>query len=134
MSGRRDGERISFLGSQLPAGFAISQVTIPAASERAYVHREWAGALVVVETGQIEVECLSGRRASFASGAVLFFDSLPLAQDTAQPPPAARGTQLTDQVSDHHDRHRSRLEHVPCRRPTPDWPATTTDNERPARN
>jgi hypothetical protein len=71
MSGRRDGERISFLGRQLPAGFAVSQVTIPAASERAYAHRDWVGALVVVETGQIEVECLSGRRASFASGAVL---------------------------------------------------------------
>jgi hypothetical protein len=39
------------------------------------VHSEWAGALVVVETGPIELECLSGSR---ASGAVLFFDSLPL--------------------------------------------------------
>jgi hypothetical protein len=78
MSGKRDGERISFLGRQLPAGFAVRQVTIAGESERAYVHSEWAGALVVVEAGQIELECLSGSRASFASGAVLFFDSLPL--------------------------------------------------------
>ena len=78
MGSHPDSEPISFLGRQLPAGFAVRQVTIAAESERAYVHSEWAGALVVVEAGQIELECLSGSRASFASGAILFFDSLPL--------------------------------------------------------
>jgi hypothetical protein len=73
-----DGERLSFLGRELPETFACREVSIECRSERPYDGREWVGALVVVEEGELELECLGGSRSRFARGAVLFFDSLPL--------------------------------------------------------
>ena len=73
-----DGQRVSFLGRHPPAQFTVRQVTIPAGGERAYLTGEWAGALVIVEAGEIELECTTGSRASFPAGSIMFFDSLPL--------------------------------------------------------
>jgi hypothetical protein len=78
MSRARDRQPVSFLGRHLPAQFAVRQVTIPAGCQRAFVPHEWAGALVIVESGEIELECTAGSRASFPAGSVMFFDSLPL--------------------------------------------------------
>lgn len=39
---------------------------------------DWADALVVVESGALEVECCSGQRMTFAAGAVLTFAALPV--------------------------------------------------------
>jgi hypothetical protein len=73
-----DCEGLSFLGRALPERFACREVSLAGLSERVYNAHEWAGALVVVESGELEVECLRGRRRRFASGSVLFFEALPL--------------------------------------------------------
>lgn len=73
-----DSHTVSFHGRHPPAQFAVRQVTIPAGGERAYLPREWADALVIVEAGEIELECTAGSRASFPAGSVMFFDSLPI--------------------------------------------------------
>jgi hypothetical protein len=56
----------------------VRLVSIPRQSELAYEPSDWAGALVVVEAGEVELECASGARACFATGSVLFFDGLGL--------------------------------------------------------
>jgi hypothetical protein len=43
-----------------------------------YAAADWADALVVVQRGQLEVECCSGQRVRFAAGAVLTFVGLPV--------------------------------------------------------
>ena len=53
-------------------------VTIAANGERAYDEAEWRDALVVVERGEIELECLGGSRHRFRSGNVLWLTGLPL--------------------------------------------------------
>ena len=53
-------------------------VSIPGHGELAYKPAEWAGSLVVVEEGEIEIECRSGSSACFRAGSVLFFDGLRL--------------------------------------------------------
>jgi hypothetical protein len=73
-----DGERVSFVGRMLPDRFVCRAVTIEPNTERLYDAAEWAGAVIVVEEGELELECRSGTRSQFASGSVLFFESLPL--------------------------------------------------------
>lgn len=43
-----------------------------------YAAADWADALVVVQSGELEVECRSGQCARFAAGAVLTLAALPL--------------------------------------------------------
>lgn len=57
-------------------GFRV--VEIPPGGERPYDGAEWAGALVVVDRGEIELDCLDGDRPRFACGAVLWLDGLPV--------------------------------------------------------
>lgn len=73
-----DGERLSFTGRELPQGFAARHVVIDPGCERPYESSEWSDALVVVEAGELELECVGGTRARFNGGAVLFLQSLPL--------------------------------------------------------
>jgi hypothetical protein len=73
-----DSERLSFTGRELPHGFAAHHVAIDPGCERPYESTEWSDALVVVEAGELELECIGGTRARFDGGAVLFLDSLPL--------------------------------------------------------
>lgn len=73
-----DGRPVSFLGRPAPAGKALEVVSIPAHGKLAYEPSQWADALVVVEAGEIELECAGGARAVFGPGSVLFFDGLGL--------------------------------------------------------
>jgi hypothetical protein len=73
-----DSERLSFLGRDLPETFVCREISIECRSERPYDGREWVGALVVVEEGELELECLAGSRSQFARGSVLFLESLHL--------------------------------------------------------
>jgi hypothetical protein len=75
-----DGHKgsLSFLGRQLPEGVVCRLVTIAQRSERPYDESEWAGALIVVEQGELELECLGGTRSCFATGSVLCFQRLGL--------------------------------------------------------
>ena len=43
---------------------------------------EWAGAVLVVMSGRLRIECRTGRGASFPAGAVLFLGGLDLRQIT----------------------------------------------------
>jgi hypothetical protein len=73
-----DGERLSFMGRELPQGFAARHIAIDSGCERRYDPTEWSDSLVVVEAGDLELECVGGTCARFDRGAVLFLDSLPL--------------------------------------------------------
>ncbi|HET7015024.1 MAG TPA: hypothetical protein VFI65_14000 [Streptosporangiaceae bacterium] len=43
-----------------------------------YAAADWADTLVIVEHGELELECRSGRRARFAAGAVVTIVGLPV--------------------------------------------------------
>ena len=66
-----DHDRVSFLGARLPADFRLRTVALRPRAAIDYDPADWADALVVVERGELEVECRSGQRARFAAGAVL---------------------------------------------------------------
>jgi hypothetical protein len=56
----------------------IRTVTLAPGTARGYVDGEWAGALVVLARGRLELEARDGRRISLRSGAVLWLAGLPL--------------------------------------------------------
>jgi hypothetical protein len=58
--------------------FQRRTVTVAAGSERPYDPAEWFDALVVVERGEVELECRSGGLARFKQGDILWFAGLPL--------------------------------------------------------
>jgi glyoxylase-like metal-dependent hydrolase (beta-lactamase superfamily II) len=73
-----DRSPLSFLGRQLPPAFERRVVVLAPEHSWVYEDAEWRGALVVVEQGQIELECLDGSRHYFGRGDVLWLERLPL--------------------------------------------------------
>ena len=75
-----DGDRspLSFLGRRLPPPFERRVVVLAPDHTWIYNASEWRGAIVVVEHGQIELECLDGSGHCFGRGDVLWLDRLPL--------------------------------------------------------
>jgi len=73
-----DARPFLLLGKPAPAGTAVRLVSIPEHGGLAYDPAEWTGALVIVETGEVELECHNGDRARFGQGSVLFFEGLSL--------------------------------------------------------
>jgi hypothetical protein len=73
-----DTGRLSFLHGKLPAGFELEVVRIEPGEVRPYHDADWWDALVVVERGEIELECDKGGRRKFVEGAVLWLVGLPL--------------------------------------------------------
>ena len=71
-------ERLSFLGNTIPAGFRRRPVVIAPGRELAYVAADWSDALVIVESGVVELEAGSGARIRLTEGAVLWLAALPL--------------------------------------------------------
>lgn len=69
-------ERISFIGGRCPENFRVRTLGLGPGDAIDYRRADWAGALVVVERGEIEVECSDGVRVRFAEGAVLAFAGL----------------------------------------------------------
>ncbi|MGH9137739.1 MAG: hypothetical protein ACRD0G_11915 [Acidimicrobiales bacterium] len=78
MSDDRGDAALSFLGRPLPAAFERVVVTIEPGASRAYDEDEWRDAIVVVELGDIDLECTQGGRRRFTAGNVLWFDGLPV--------------------------------------------------------
>ena len=76
MDDRRD--RFSLLGRRLPASVVRRVVVIGPAQTLPYCEAQWRGALVVVEQGEIEIECARGGRRHFGCGAVLVLTGLDL--------------------------------------------------------
>jgi len=58
--------------------FERRQVAVPPGGERPYDSSEWDDALVIVTSGVIELEGLSGRRWRFPRGAMLWLTDLPV--------------------------------------------------------
>ncbi|HXV33299.1 MAG TPA: hypothetical protein VD769_04755 [Gaiellaceae bacterium] len=72
------GGRRLFLGSPVPPPFSARRVVLAAGEERPYDEADWADAIVLVERGEVELECSRGGRRRFESGSVLWFQGLPL--------------------------------------------------------
>jgi hypothetical protein len=58
--------------------FERRTVTVAAGSERPYDPAEWFDALVVVQQGEVDLECRSGARVRFTPGDILWLTGLPL--------------------------------------------------------
>jgi hypothetical protein len=73
-----DGHEPVTFRDRLPEAFQVRLVTVPPGGCRAYDPAEWRDSLVVVERGQVELECLGGGRRSFGPGDLLCLDGLGL--------------------------------------------------------
>lgn len=58
--------------------FRRRAVTIPPHETVPFVAEDWAGALVVIERGSVDLCCVRGGRRRFDRGAILFLDGLAL--------------------------------------------------------
>jgi hypothetical protein len=72
------GSRLSFLGHPVPPSFDVRMVTIPAGTSLDFDEGAWRDAIVVLEAGELEVECLRGGRRSFAVGTIMSLVGLEL--------------------------------------------------------
>lgn len=72
------GPRSPYASGQARRWFIVRHVTIAGGKELAFDATEWRDAIVVVERGSLEVECLRGDRSTFETGAVICLDRLPL--------------------------------------------------------
>ena len=68
----------SFSEGRLPSSFERRKVVLHPGSSRPYVDDEWRDALVTVESGELELECVRGGRQRFADGSILWFSDLGL--------------------------------------------------------
>ena len=69
---------LSFTGRRCPAQFQLRTLTLQPADAIDFRPADWADAVVVVERGELQIECRTGQRATFPQGAVLVFDGIPL--------------------------------------------------------
>jgi hypothetical protein len=74
----RDCGRRSFLGSRVPRAFQVRRIVVDCGAERAYDESEWLDAIVLVEEGEVELECTRGSRHRFGRGDLLWLMGLPL--------------------------------------------------------
>ena len=70
--------RWSFLGHRVPHSFDARRVVVQPGAVRPYDEAEWLDAVVVVELGEIELECSRGGRRRFRAGDILWLVGLPL--------------------------------------------------------
>jgi hypothetical protein len=70
--------RWSFLGHRVPPAFAARRLVVPPGAPRAFDEAEWADAVVVVERGEVELECVRGGRRRFRAGDILWLAGLEL--------------------------------------------------------
>jgi hypothetical protein len=76
-SGTSD-DLLSFNVQAPPPEYELRVITVAPGRSRPYDEREWEDALVVIEHGEVELECTSGRRWCFERGAVLWLVGLAL--------------------------------------------------------
>jgi quercetin dioxygenase-like cupin family protein len=72
-----DGARPLFSGG-LSARFMRRVVTIPPHTAYAYEREEWRDALVVLESGEIELHTWCGNRRRLGTGSVFWLDGMPV--------------------------------------------------------
>jgi hypothetical protein len=68
----------SIFAGRLPASFERRRVVLPPGASRPYVDEEWRDALVTIDSGDLEIECMRGGRRTFAAGDILWFSDLGL--------------------------------------------------------
>lgn len=73
-----DDEPLRLLGRRVSPTFVVRVVLVAAGRQRTFDERDWRGALIVLERGELEIECERGTRRRFSAGAVLCFTGLPL--------------------------------------------------------
>lgn len=73
-----DRDPLTFRGRRLGPSFVRREVVIAPGRSRPYDADEWRDALVVVEDGEVHLECRAGRRRPFVRGDVLWLTGLPL--------------------------------------------------------
>jgi hypothetical protein len=75
-----DDERLAALLARphLPPGFERWEVVLAAGSERPTSSAEWAGALILVESGVVEAVCLAGGHETFVEGDLVALGWLPV--------------------------------------------------------
>jgi hypothetical protein len=71
-----DAEPITFLGRPLGPSFRARVVTVEPGTARAYDEAEWRDALVVVECGEVVVECRGGTRRTFGPTDVIWLTGM----------------------------------------------------------
>ena len=71
-------ERLTFLDGPVPAGFRLRWVRLAPGEGRPFVAEDWDDALVVVECGEIELECRAGGRRRFPAGAIMWLQGMDL--------------------------------------------------------
>lgn len=62
----------------VPPAFAVRTVALAPGQAMAYVEDDWRDAIVVVERGEVEIECRAGGARRFASGSLLWLTGLQL--------------------------------------------------------
>ena len=65
-------------GGRCPEGFRVRRLCLRSCESIDYRQADWDGALVIVEQGELGIECCSGTRAGFAEGSILAFAGLAL--------------------------------------------------------
>ncbi|HEX6679144.1 MAG TPA: hypothetical protein VF063_00730 [Gaiellaceae bacterium] len=71
-------EAVSLVGRTLPPRFRRVKTAVAPGATRPYDEAEWRDALVVVERGEIELECVAGTCGTFRRGAILWLTGLPV--------------------------------------------------------
>ena len=69
---------LPFLEGRPHPGFELRRLALGPGNRHAYDPLEWQDALVVIEHGDVELECLSGICRSFGTGDVLWLAGLPV--------------------------------------------------------
>jgi hypothetical protein len=73
-----DAEKVSFLCAPFPQSLRLRTVILQPQDALDYRRADWLDTVVVVERGELEMQCRSGARAWFGPGATLVFTGLGL--------------------------------------------------------
>lgn len=73
-----DDVPVSFLSRPPGPAFRTAVVVVAPGCSHPYDAAEWRDALVVVEYGEVEIECRDGGCRSFGRGSVLWLSGMPL--------------------------------------------------------
>ncbi len=71
------GDPLDLAGRAWP-NIAARTVVVPGCSSLDYEERGWVGALVIVQSGELELETVGGARRSFGPGDILYLTGLRL--------------------------------------------------------
>lgn len=69
---------LSLITRHCGPAFQVREIVVPPGAERTYKNDEWTDAMVIVESGTIELDSLSGQCTRFTTGDVLFLAGLRL--------------------------------------------------------